>query len=234
LSMSLTWDEFVSGWAKAHDGYDMRYAPAPKRVLMRFGYQVGGVLSRLGVRPASLMIISVVCSVSVPLLASMRQGWPAIAALAVVGGLFADALSSALTVFSSPSAPANRAGSPGTHAFYQALVERLAEVCWLLALALLGTRPGLIFTCAALVWAQEYVRARAGGHSLSLVGITTVGDRPTRIWLIVAALVLAAAAAPIGPDLAAGVVTMVVVCWIALAVIGLGQLLAIVRKVFAS
>jgi hypothetical protein len=224
--MSLTWDEFVSGWAKSHDGYDMRLAPAPKRALLRFGYKAGGALSRLGVRPASLMIISVVCSAAVPLLASMRGGWPAVAAIAVVSGLVADSLSSSLTVFA-------QAGTPRLNGFYQALVERLAEVCWLLALALLGARPGLIFACAALVWAQEYVRARAGGPALSPAGTATIGDRPTRITLAVAALILAAAAAPIGQDLAAGVVTLVVLCWIALSFLGLGQLLAIVKKVLA-
>ena len=223
--MSLTWDEFVSGWARSHDGYDMRQAPAATRAVLHFGYKTGGVLARLGVRPASLMIISAMFSLAVPLLAMQGGPWPAMAAIALIASLFADAVSGSLTVFKGAM---SRLG-----AFYQSIVERLAEVAWLAALSTLGVRPGLIFACAALVWAQEYIRARAGGASMRAIATATVGDRPSRIWLTIAAFLLAAIAAPVGADLAAGIVTLVVLIWIALALVGVFQLLAIVKKVLA-
>jgi CDP-diacylglycerol--glycerol-3-phosphate 3-phosphatidyltransferase len=112
-------------------------------------------------------------------------------------------------------------------------VERFSEICWLLALAFLGTRPGLVFAVAALVWAHEYVKARVGAPALRPTATTTVGDRPTRVWFALAALLLAAASAQLGQDLAAGVVTLVVMSWLALALVGLGQLFTIIRKVLA-
>jgi hypothetical protein len=47
---------------------------------------------------------------------------------------------------------------------------------------------------------------------------------------MVIALLLAVLVSRIGADLAAGVVTMVVLCWLALGLIGVGQLFAIIRK----
>jgi CDP-diacylglycerol--glycerol-3-phosphate 3-phosphatidyltransferase len=223
--MSLTWDEFVSGWAKSHDGYDMRQAPAATRAVLRFGYRAGGVMARLGVRPASLMIISAMASITVPLFATMHGAWPALAAVAVAVSLFADALSGSLTVFNGAT---TRLGN-----FSQALVERLAEVCWLIAFSALGVRPGLVFGCAALVWAQEYIRAKAGGTMTRPALTSTVGDRPARLWLTLAALLLAAIADPVGVDLAAGISTLVLLIWMALAVVGVFQLLTIVRKTLA-
>ncbi|HCT76007.1 MAG TPA: CDP-alcohol phosphatidyltransferase [Micromonosporaceae bacterium] len=221
----MTWDEFVVGWAVVYDGYDMRYAPAPRRRLLGVTYRVGRVLAGFGVRPGSLMLISVMCSLAVPLLAYRGGSWAAAALLAMLAGLGADTLGSALTVLT------GRVSRLST--FYQALAERVAEICWLCALALLGARPGLIVVVAMLVWMHEYVRARVGAAALRPTATTTVGDRSTRTWLVLAALLVAALSAQVGNDLAAGAVTLVVVTWLALAMIGIGQLLGIIRKVLA-
>jgi hypothetical protein len=115
--------------------------------------------------------------------------------------------------------------------FYQALVERFAELCWLVALLAVGARPATLVLCAFVVWAHEYLRAKVGGRAIRRAGTATVGDRGLRVWFVVIALVLAALISFIGEDVAAGVVTMVVLCWLALGLIGLGQLFAVIRKV---
>jgi len=187
---------------------------------MRAIYRVTGVVK---VRTSVTMLISVACSVSVPLLA--WGGWAAVAVLTLLLGQVADAMTTTLAV---------RSGHvTRLESFYQALVERFAEVCWLLTFLALGAHPTTVVLTAGVVWAHEYVRAKVGGAAMSRAGSATVGDRSLRVWLVLTALVLAAAVSWIGRDLAAGIVTMVMLCWLALGLIGFGQLLAIIRKVLA-
>lgn len=196
---------------------------------MRAAYRVAGVLTRIGVRPSSMMVIYAVSSLTVPILAWQGGLWPLAAAAAVVIGLGAAGLTSALAVY---TRNITRLGS-----FYQSLLDRVAEVSWLVAFALLGAHTAVLVCAAVLVLAHEYVCAKVTGSTpgsgLDKLRIGTVGDRSTRVWLALIGLVLAAATGQIGPDLAAGVVTMVAFIWLALAVIGVGQLLAVIRKVLA-
>jgi CDP-diacylglycerol--glycerol-3-phosphate 3-phosphatidyltransferase len=172
-----------------------------------------------------MMVLSVAFAAAVPLIALRGGGWPLAAACSLVAGLAADTVGYGLTVVTGRM---TRLG-----AFYQSLVERFSEFAWLMALALLGTKDWLIFSVAALVWAHEYAKARVGAPALRPTATTTIGDRPTRVWCVLAALVLAAASAQLGQDLAAGAVTLVVLTWMALALVGLGQLLGLIRKVLA-
>ncbi len=221
----MTWDEFVVGWAGAYGGYDLRYAARSRRRLLAATYRVSRIIARFGVRPASMMVVSVAFAMAVPVIALRGGAWPLAAAACLLAGLGADTLGSGLTVV---TAAITRLGG-----FYQSLVERFSELCWLLALACLGTKPWVTFTMAVLVWAHEYVKARVGAPALSPAAVTTVGDRPTRVWAVLAAFGLAAAAAQLGQDLAAAAVTLVVVSWLALALVGLAQLFSIIRKVLA-
>jgi len=188
--------------------------------MMRAVHRVSGMV---GVGTSATMLISLACSVSVPLLAWKGGQWAAVAALALLLGQFADALSSARAVRSGRITRLEH--------FYQALVERFAEVCWLVAFLALGARPIPVVLCAFVVWAHEYLRAKVGGAAMRRAGMSTVGDRALRVWLVVIALLLGAAVSRFGADLAAGVVTMLVLCWLALGLIGLAQLFAIIRKV---
>ncbi len=219
----MTWHEFVAAWARAHDGYDLTHAPLWRKRVMGRVYRLAFVLSRFGARPTATMIASAVCSCAVALLAWLGGPWPAVAGIALVLGLGADQLTASLWVMSG--------GTTRLGAFYQSLLERLAEACWLLALALLGAHLALIVACVALVWAHEYVRARA---SIGCKGGTgTLGDRSTRVWIMLVGFALAVASAELSRDLVPGVVTMVVFTWAAFALIGVCQLIAIIRKVLA-
>lgn len=216
----MSWDDFVSAWSEAFDGYDLRQASGIKKSFMRAIHRVSGAI-RIGT--SVTMLISLAFAVSVPLLAWKGGRWAALAALTLLLGLAADAMTNALAI---------RGGRiTRLEYFYQALVERFAEVCWLVALLTLGARPTAVVLCAFVVWAHEYLKAKVGGRAIRRAGTSTVGDRMLRVWFVVIALLLAAVISFIGQDLAAGVVTMVVLCWLALGLIGLGQLFAVIRKV---
>jgi hypothetical protein len=216
----VTWDDFASAWSEAYDGYDLRQASGMKQTVMRAVHRASGVVR---VRTSATMLASVLCSVTVPLLAWKGGQWAIAAASMLLLGQFADAMSSARAVLSGHITRLER--------FYQALVERFAEVCWLVALLVLGARPTAVVLCAFVVWAHEYLRAKVGGSAMRRAGTSTMGDRSLRVWFVVVALLLSAAVSRIGTDLAAGVVTMVVLCWLALGLIGLAQLFTIIRKV---
>ena len=217
---SVSWDDFASAWCEAFDGYDLRQASGIRQSFMRVICKVSGAVR---LRTSATMLISLACSLSVPLLAWKGGQWAAVAALMLLLGQAADAMTSARAVH---SGQVTRLAH-----FYQALVERFAEVCWLVAFLALGARPAPVVLCAFVVWAHEYLRAKVGGATIRRTGTSTVGDRPLRVWLVLIALLLAALISRIGQDLAAAVVTMVVLCWLALGLIGLAQLFTIIRKV---
>jgi hypothetical protein len=222
---SKSWDEFVAGWSKAFGGFDLRYASSSRRTAVTLAYRLASPLASFGVRPGSMTVLALGCWLAVPVIAWQRGGWPALAAVVLLVGLTFELIGSGLVVCHGYQ---TRLGS-----FYEALVERLSEGCWLIALLALGAKAWTIFAVGSMVWLHEYVRARGGAAEARPVTTNTVADRPMRVRMTIAALALAALLGRLGLDLVAGAVTLVVVSWMALALIGFGQLLAIIRKVLA-
>ena len=216
----MSWDDFALAWSEAFDGYDLRRSSGIRQAFMRVVHRLSGAV-RFGT--SLTMLVSLALAVSVPLLAWKGGPWAAAAALTLLLGQAADAMTKARAVHNGLITRLER--------FYQALVERFAELCWLVAFLAVGARLTPVVLCGFVVWAHEYLRAKVGGGAMRLAGTSTVGDRPLRIWLAVAALLLAALISLMGRDVAAGVVTMVVLCWVALGLIGLGQLFTFIRKV---
>jgi phosphatidylglycerophosphate synthase len=112
---------------------------------------------------------------------------------------------------------------------YDSVADRIAELCWAAALWAVGAPAALVVVCAALSWLHEYTRARATTAGMTEIGAVTAAERPTRVTVTVAGLVLAGALGPIAPELAAGTATVVAAVWALLAVLGFGQLLTAVR-----
>jgi hypothetical protein len=218
---SKSWDEFVAAWSKSHGGFDLRYASSSQRNALTMAYHLAYPLASYGVRPGSLTALALCCWITVPIVAWQRGAWPALAALVLAVGLILELVRSGLVVFQ---------GQTRLAAFYEALVERVSEGCWLFALMALGAKPWTVFAVGSLVWLHEYVRARAGTADLRPIMTNTVADRPMRIRMTLVALALAALIGRLGLDLVAGAVTLVVVSWLALALIGFGQVLSVVRK----
>jgi len=76
-------------------------------------------------------------------------------------------------------------------------------------------------------WLHEYVRARATAAGMTEIGAVTVGERPTRVSVAFSGL-LVAGLVPGGRS--HYVIVVAAVAWLALAVVGLGQLAAAVRR----
>lgn len=226
MATPMSWDGYVSAWSGAHDGFDLRHAGPGLRWWMRSSYRAGLVLVRRRIAVSTASTVAVLCALAVPALSAAGGGWPALAAIVLVAGLAAQTLAGTLAVL--------RGQATRLRAFYGTLVDRFSELCWLVALAALGARVGLLLLCGGLVLLYEYVRARAASAGLRAAGSSTIGDRPARVWLMVVALLLAGiTGAQVNEALTAGVITLMVVGWLSAEVIGLGQLMSIVRKALA-
>jgi CDP-diacylglycerol--glycerol-3-phosphate 3-phosphatidyltransferase len=210
-----TREAYFDEWARLHGGYDPRV-----NVLVRGWltgtYAIARPVSRAGVPPDVVSLAGLLTAAgSVALAAAGDAGWLLAAALVVVASGVLDNLDGAVALV---GGRVTRWGG-----VLDSLADRAADVLYLVALWAAGA-PGTV--CAgggALMFLQEYSRARAGATGMSEVGVVTVWERPTRV--IVTAAFLAAAAALSDPWAALGAWA-----WVGLGGVGLAQLLVVVRR----
>jgi CDP-diacylglycerol--glycerol-3-phosphate 3-phosphatidyltransferase len=218
----LTWENYADQWAALHGGVDPRSARPEVRHFARAAYQTGKVLARLRVPPAAVTAAGLLLAVATPVLAVRHGGWPALAAVLVLASAAADGVDGAVAVI------AGRTSALGY--VYDALADRLSELCWLLALWLVGVPGWLAVLGLAMAWLHEYVRARAAGAGMAEIGVITLAERPTRVVLAAGGLLLAALGALFNRDVSAGSATLVAGVWVIVGLVGLVQLLvAVVR-----
>jgi CDP-diacylglycerol--glycerol-3-phosphate 3-phosphatidyltransferase len=109
-------------------------------------------------------------------------------------------------------------------AVLDSLADRGSDLLYLLALWLAGAPAGLCVAGGVLMLLQEFARARAGGQGLTEIAVVTVWERPTRV--VVTAVFL----------LAGGVLdddlwpTLGAAAWVGLGLVGLAQLLVVLRR----
>ncbi|MCW2638462.1 MAG: CDP-alcohol phosphatidyltransferase [Dactylosporangium sp.] len=214
-----TWEEYAAGWRDLHGGYDPRAGSPFVRGWLRLAYVLGRAAARAGATPTVVTGIGLILSVGVPVVARL----PFLAAVLVLLSAVADTIDGAVAVL---TGRASRSGQ-----VYDGLADRVSEACWLVALWFLGPPGWLLLGCGGLSWLHEYVRARAAAAGMSEIGVVTVAERPTRIILVVASLVVAGFL-PQGPRAAA--VTVLVGIWAVLAVVGFGQLIVAVHAKLRS
>lgn len=217
-----SWDSYAGRWSALHGGYDLRRASPVVRGWLRLAYVVARVILPLPVSPNAVTLLGVLIAAGVPLLAWWGGGWVPVAAVLVVVGALADSVDGALAVLGER---ATRLGQ-----VYDSVADRLAEVAWLGALALVGTPVWLVVLCGGLAWLHEYVRARATPAGMSDIGAVTVAERPTRVLVAAFGLFLAGVGGLLTTDLAVGTATAAVAIWTILGLVGLAQLAGAVRR----
>lgn len=222
VTRRLDWDGYAVAWARLHGGFDPRIATPVVAGWLRMSYQIGSVLARLRMSPMAVTVGGVLLCAATPL-AVLRQpdGVLAGAALVLLAGV-ADSVDGAVAVISGRT---TRLGY-----VYDSLADRVGEAFWLLAFWLVGAPGVLVVAAGAFSWLHEYLRARSVSAGMREIGTVTTGERPSRVAAAFVGLLLAGVTGLIRPDLAAGVVTVVAAVWVLLAVFGLSQLLAAVRR----
>jgi CDP-diacylglycerol--glycerol-3-phosphate 3-phosphatidyltransferase len=179
-------------------------------------YVVARPLARLRVAPDLLTLLAVLVSAAAAACAAPGGRWWLLSALLVVTSGLLDNVDGAVAVL---TARATRWGF-----VLDSVADRLGDLGYLLALWLAGAPGPLCAAGAALALLQEYVRARAGAAGMGEVGVLTVWERPTRV-IVTAAFLLGAGL--FRDELWAW---LGAAAWVGLGVVGLGQLLPVVRR----
>lgn len=222
VTRRLSWDQYATAWARVSGGLDPRLAAPSVRRWHHTAYRVGSVLGRIWVRPGALSLVAILVSVGVPVLA-VRPSWgPVVAAGLVLLVAMADSVRGAVAL---TTGRMTRLGY-----VYDAFADRLTEALWLAAFWRLRAPEAVVAVAGGLSWLHEYVRTRALVAGMNDAGLMTVAERPTRISIALVGLLVTGLAGLIMPSLRSGAVTVVATVWLLLALFGLGQMLAAVRR----
>jgi phosphatidylglycerophosphate synthase len=208
---------YLRRWAPLHGGYEPRQGTLAGRWL-GFAYAAARPLAARGVPPDVVTGWGLLLSVAVPVVAAPGGRWPLVAVGVVVLAGLLDNLDGAVAIL---------AGRTSRWGFVlDSLADRVSDSAYLVPLWLLGA-PGV--ACVAgggLMGLQEYARARAGNAGMGEVGVVTVWERPTRV-ILTAGLLLGSGLLPRSAGL---ICTVGAVAWVGLGVVGLVQLLVVVRR----
>ena len=211
-------DGYFDRWQVLHGGYDPRTATIWVRSWLAFVYRVARPLARRGVQPDVVTLSSLWFAVLVLVPVSAGGHWRVVAGCVLVASGLFDALDGCVAVLESRT---SRWGY-----VLDSLVDRLSDVVYLAAVVSVGAPLRLAIAVGVGFFLLEYVRARAGNAGGDDVGTVTVGERPMRVIVLSAAILLAGVLSAH----AAGVATIGLSVLAALTAVGLGQLLVAVRR----
>ncbi len=208
-------DTYLAQWSTLHGG------ARPTGVVggwLTLVHAVAAPLARLRVPPDGVTLLGLLIACSAPLLASLGRGGVLAAALIIaLSGLF-DSLDGAVAVMT------GRTSAWG--AVLDAVADRISDAAFAATLWVAGAPGQVCVAAVALCWLQEYARARAGGAGMTEVGVLSVNERPTRVIVVVMFLLASAAR----PDDDPGWATLGAWALVGLGVIGLLQVLVVVRR----
>ena len=208
-------DAYFAGWAELHGGYDPR-SNVLVRLWLSLTYLLAQPLARTRVPPDAVTVLGLAVSGGAAALAAGGEGWWLLgAALVVVLSGLVDNLDGAVAVL---TGRATRWGH-----VLDSLADRVSDLLYLLALWLAGAPAAVCVGGGALMVLQEYARALAGASGMAEVGVVTVWERPTRVIVTAAFLASASLLGDPWPGLGAW-------AWLGLGVVGLVQLLVVVRR----
>ncbi|WP_218566297.1 CDP-alcohol phosphatidyltransferase family protein [Vallicoccus soli] len=168
--------------------------------------------------PDLVTLLGVLVSAGATGLAALQGRWVVAAAAVVVLSALLDSLDGAVALLT------GRTSAWGS--VLDSVVDRVSDGLYLVALWLVGAPPGLCVAAGALTVLQEYARARAAASGMQDIGVVTVWERPTRV--VVTSLFLLGAGLYVGA--AATWAALGAAAWVGLGVVGLVQLLVVVRR----
>lgn len=210
----MTRDEFIAAWSRLHGGFDPATASPVVRGWVLIAYGMGSWLGSKRVRPSAVTTAGLIVSLAVPAVVLLGVPGMLLGALLVLVAALADGIDGAVAVV---TGRATRLGY-----VYDSVADRLGELAWLVAFWLAGAPVWLVVAAGAISWLHEYARARATAAGMREIGVVTVAERPTRVLVTIFGL-LVGALLPVA-------VTVAVVVWAALALVGLAQLAVAIRR----
>ena len=164
---------FFAAWSKLHG--DAQISGIVKGWLT-ISYYLVKPLVKLRVTPNMLSVAGLFFGVALYL--NAQSVW-AIGLL--VASLLCDGIDGSLAIIS------NKTSKWG--AALDSILDRTTELFWVLTFISIGGDEYLVICAAVLAFAQEYLRARAGGLGLTEVGVVTIAERPVRASILFVALI---------------------------------------------
>ena len=206
---------YLDGWSVLHGGHDPRDNPLV-RGWLTVAYAVARPLAGAKVPPDLVTLAGLLVAAGAPALAAGGDGWwlAGAAAVVVLSGLL-DSLDGAVALLSDRT---TRWGH-----VLDSVADRAGDALFVATLWVAGAPGVLCVAGGMLMFLQEYARARAGAGGMTEVGVVTVWERPTRVIVTSAFLASAAALGDLWALLGAA-------AWVGLGVVGLAQLLIVVRR----
>ena len=209
--------EYFDRWSALHGGFDPRRSWLVA-LWLGWTHAVARPLAAARVAPDLITLAGLATGVAVVGLTSLGGWWVLTAGILVVASALLDNLDGAVAVMTDR---ATRWGS-----VLDSVADRICDGLYLTALWVLGAPGWLCVFGGTLMGLHEYTRARAAAAGMSEIGVVTVWERPTRV--IVTAVFLGCAGGYPASDQAWA--TLAAAAWVGLGVVGLGQLLVVVRR----
>jgi archaetidylinositol phosphate synthase len=166
-------EEFFSEWSELHGGAEIK---GVVKGWLTISYFICRPLKALRVTPNVLTYLSLLLAFAY--LYFIETHW-AIAFLVL--SLMADGLDGTLAIMSKKVSKWGAA--------LDSIVDRVVETLWALGLFQLGAPWEWVLLAWLAAYAQEYMRARAGGLGIHEIGVVTIGERPIRASIIFVVLV---------------------------------------------
>lgn len=211
----LAREEYLARWSQLHGDV------APTGLVggwLRIGHAVARPLAAGGVPPDVVTLCGLVLAGLALPVAAAGGRWPLLAVLIVVFAALTDSLDGAVAVLT------GRVSRFGT--VLDATCDRLADAAFVGALWLAGAPAGWCLAGGMIAWLHEQVRASARAAGMTEVGVVTVSERPTRV-IVTALFLLGAGLYPGSAQAWAGAGAS---AWTVVGLVGLGQLLVVVRR----
>ena len=213
----LSRSAYLDRWQSLHGDYDPRGSRWAVGWLTCV-HAVAAPVARLGVSPDALTLIGLLITGVAVWLVSLGGRALILASLVVLIAALVDSLDGAVAVLTS------RVSVFG--AFLDSVVDRGSDVLLLVALYLAGAPARVCVAAGVVMFLLEYARARATALGLEDIGVVTVGERPTRLVVVIMFLL----AAGIYPTQAATWATAGAALSCALATVGFVQLVVVVHR----
>lgn len=192
--------DFFAKWSELHGGAKIS---GIVKGWLEISFQIVRVLNKLRITPVLLTCGGLIAAI---LLWCYPNGWQAPVFLAL--SLIFDGIDGSLAIISKSTSLAG--------AMTDSVVDRLAEVFWVLALYRLGAPVLPLFLVFTFALTQEYLRARAGGLGFLEIGVVSIAERPVRASLVFIAL--------IADNLTLNLIAQILYLWLAMQVVALIQI----------
>lgn len=213
--------EYLASWSDLHGGYD----PAGSRFVgpwLSLVYLCARPFAAAHVPPDLLTGLGLALAGLVAWVAGVGGPWLFLCVVLVVASGLVDSLDGAVAVLT------GRATAFG--AVLDSVADRCSDLLYLVALWAVGAPVAMCVLGGALMMLLEYTRARATAGGMTEIGVVTVWERPTRVVVTGAFLLGAAIYRGWSAASSAAWVSWAAWVWVGLGLVGLVQLLLVVRR----